>query len=205
MQQGGVITASLLLITALVVWAIMTLELPTTPYGGRAAFLFPLLILFVELGARWLAHRGLGGNSRVLDARAQAMASAHELSLPQITLPLYLACAVLLGAQIALLAGLFIETILQLTTIGQQSRTIAKSFYRIATNGLIVLAGGGCYELLLWLAGQHIPQPPFEVRLGAAAVGALVMLLLYPLITLPLVGKAPGLSIAGSWVHYFKT
>jgi signal transduction histidine kinase len=204
-QQVLVIIASLGMIAALIAWAVLTLQMPTAPYGGRAAFLFPLLILFVEMGARWLAHGGLGGNNRVLDVQAHYAASEHELSLPQITLPLYLACAVLLGAQIAVLAGLVIEIILQITTIGQQSRTLAKSFYRIATNGLVVLAGGGCYAVLLWIAGQHISQPPFEVRLGAAAAGALVMLLLYPLITLPLVGKAPGLSAPRSWAHYFKT
>lgn len=204
-QQGLVIGASLLILAALMAWALITFQPPTAPYGGRAAFLFPLLILLVELGARWLTRQGLLSVNRSLDKQIDDVSSGQALALPQITLPLYLACAVLLGAQIAVLAALFIELALQSAVIAQQPKITARSLYRVAGNGLLVLAGGGCYGLLVWVASLHMQHLPFEVRLGAAAVGALVMLLLYPLIALPLMGKAPGTSIPQSWAHYFKT
>src|ERR1051326_5603327 len=133
-KQGLVITTSLVLIAAMLTWALTTFQSPTAPYGGRAAFLFPLLILLVELGARRLAQGGLWHIRRALEAQPSRIANGQRSALPQITLPLYLACAVLLGAQIAVLAALFIETALQVGAIIQQPRAIAKALYRVATD-----------------------------------------------------------------------
>ncbi len=205
LQDWLVMAGSLLVIAALAAWAMATYRQPAAPYGERAAFLFPLLILLVELGARWLASRALFDGNRLSNFQAQYAASERELSLPHITLPLYLACAVLLGVQTAVLAALIIETLLQIVAIFQRSREIKAALYRVASNGLVVLAGGGCYRLLVWITGQHLDQPPFEVRLGAASVGALVMLMLYPLVALPLLAKAPETPSLRSWARYFST
>ncbi|HEY7350058.1 MAG TPA: sensor histidine kinase [Ktedonobacterales bacterium] len=204
-QQVLVTVISLSLIVALAAWALKTYLPPVAPYGERAAFIFPLLILLVELGARWLAYRALLGGNRVIDLQAQFAPDGQGFSLPQITLPLYLACAVLLGAQTAVLAAVIIETLLQIIAITQQTRGIKEASYRVATNGVVVLAGGGCYTALVWIAGQQIHHPPFEIRLGAAAVGAMVMLILYPAIALPLVAKSPGKSPLRYWTAYFRT
>src|SRR5215472_2778304 len=94
LQDWLITGGSLLVIAALAVGALTTYRQPAAPYGERAAFLFPLLILLVELGARWLAYRALFQGKRPGDFQTLYLASERELSLPHITLPLYLACAV---------------------------------------------------------------------------------------------------------------
>ncbi len=204
MRQALARAGSLAVIAALAAWALITYPPPVAPYGERAAFIFPLLILLAELGARWLAHRALSG-SHIANLQAQHAAHGQGLALPQITLPLYLACAVLLGVQTAVLAALIIETCLQGLAILRPSRQIKASIYRVAANGLVVLTGGGCYGVLIWLTGQPLYHPPFGLRLAATAAGALVMFILYPLITLPLGARASGKSALYSWAHYFRT
>ncbi|HEY7358861.1 MAG TPA: histidine kinase, partial [Ktedonobacterales bacterium] len=196
---------SVVVIGALAAWALATYPQPAASYGQRAAFLFPLLILLVELGARWLAYRALFGDHRIAELQAEYTASGQGLSLPQITLPLYLACAVLLGAQTAVLAAIIIEILLQAIAIVQHSRAVRESLYRVAANALVVLAGGGGYGLLVGIAGQSVAHPAFGVRLAAAVVGAMAMLFLYPLVVLPLVAKSSGKSLPQSWIHYFRT
>jgi signal transduction histidine kinase len=203
--HGLALAGSALVIGSLAAWALTTYPQPVAAYEKRAAFLFPLLILLVELGARWLAYRAVLRSRPLNDLQAEPAARAQQSSLPQITFPLYLACAVLLGVQTAVLAALIIETSLQVTAIIRQSSEIKASLYRVATNGLVVLAGGGCYGLLVGLAGQSVYHPPFGVRLAAAAAGALVMLILSPLITLPLLPGTSGISFLQSWTHYFRT
>ncbi len=204
-QQALVTAGSLIMIAATAAWAQRTYTHPVAPYGERAAFLFPLLILLVDLGARWLGYRALLGGNRILDLQAQDMANGQSLSLPQITLPLYLACGVLLGVQTAALAALIIEALLQVVAIIQRARKIRESIYRVAANGLIVLAGSGCYGMLVWTAGQPLYHPHFGWRLIATAAGALVMLSLSPLIALPLAAKAPGKSTLRNFARYFGT
>lgn len=204
-RHALVTAGSLLIIAALAAWALITYSHPVAAYGQRAVFLFPLLILLVDLGARWLAYRALLGGHSLLDFQAQYAARASGLSLPQITLPLYLACAVLFGMHTAILAVFGIETLLQVVPIIQRTRAIRDASYWVAANGLVVLASGGCYAMVVWLRGQSIYYPPFGLGLAAATAGALGMLILYPLAALPLAAKAPDTSLLQSWAHYFKT
>src|SRR6185437_13010314 len=164
-QQALFTVASFLVIAAMVAWAVKTYPLPVAPYGERAAFLFPLLILLVELGARRLAQRALLGANRNDGAQAQHAPGSRGLALPQITLPLYLACTVLFGVQAAVLSAFIIETVLQVLAISQRSREIREAIYRVAANGLVVLAGCGCYSILIGIEGQSVSHPTFGVRL----------------------------------------
>src|SRR6185437_5960608 len=116
-----------------------------------------------------------------------------------------LACTVLFGVQAAVLSAFIIETVLQILAISQRSREIREAIYRVAANGLVVLAGGGCYSILIGIEGQSVSHPTFGVRLAAALAGALVMLILYPLIILPLVVKDSSASALHSWARYFRT
>ncbi len=193
------------MIAAVAAWALTTYSQPVAAYEERAAFLFPLLILLVELGARRLAQHALLGANRYAGLQAPSISSGQGLSLPQITLPLYLACAVLFGVQTAVLAAFIIETVLQVLAISRRSREIKEALYRVTANGLVVLAGGGCYGFLVGIAGQSVPHPAFGVRLAAAVAGALVMLILYPLIVLPLAAKDSSISALHSWARYFRT
>ncbi len=204
-QQAFFTTASFLVIALVVAWAVKTYPLPVAPYGERSAILFPLLILLVELGARRLSQRALLGANRNDGVQAQHLSGSQRLSLPQITLPLYLACAVLFTVQTAVLAACVIETILQIVAISQHSRKINQAIYRVAANGLVVLAGSGCYGILIEIAGQSPAHPTFGLRLAAALAGAMVMLILYPLIILPLVAKDTNASALHSWARYFRT
>jgi hypothetical protein len=83
----------LLVVTAaLVAWAVVTYRGPGPPYGDRAVVLFPLFILLVDLGAQWLAYRSLRDEGIPLAPGEQKQAPLPPLSLPQVALPLYLAC-----------------------------------------------------------------------------------------------------------------
>src|SRR5579859_1887534 len=205
MQQVLVLGGSLLLVAGLTAWALLTYRHPVAPYAGRAIFLLPLLILLVDLGARWSAYRVLFRGGPVLDLQTRTLLNGRALALPQVTLPLYLACAVLLGVQTATLAALVIETLLQFVAVMFRARPLTEAIYRIAANGLVVLAGGGCYQVIVKLAGARLGTASFELRLGAAAGGALVMLLLCPLIVLPLSAKSGSRPFLRSWGRYFKT
>jgi signal transduction histidine kinase len=204
-QQAIFAASSLLVIAVVMAWAVKTYPQPEVPYGERAAYLFPLLILLVELGARRLAQRALLRASRNDGVQAPHVSISQGISLPQITLPLYLACAVLFGVQTAVLAAFVIETILQALAITQRTQEIKHALYRVAANGLVVLAGGGCYGIVVGLAGQSVANPAFGLRLAAAVAGALVMLILYPLSILPLAAKDTNASALQSWARYFKT
>ncbi|HEX6779478.1 MAG TPA: sensor histidine kinase [Ktedonobacterales bacterium] len=203
--QALAILLMALVIGVLAAWALLTFQLPSAPYGMRSVVLFPLLILLVDLGARLSAFQSLwraygGGN-----AEARKAIGKRVLALPQVTLPLYLACAILLGLQTAVLAALLIEGILQALVVALRPRNAWQAMYRVTANGLLVLAGGGCYRLLVDIfasGGQHID---FEVRLGVDAAGALVMLLLWPLVILPLEDDGVRHLSLRTWFQYFRT
>ncbi len=194
-----------LVIGGLAAWASLTFQLPKAPYEIESVFLFPLLILLVDLGARLSAFHSLGRAFGGSNAEARKAIGKRVLALPQVTLPLYLACAILLGLQTAVLAALLIEGILQALVVTLRPKNAWQAMYRVAANGLLVLAGGGCYRLLVDIfvpGGQHIP---FEVRLGVDAAGALVMLLLWPLVVLPLEDDGVRRLSPRAWLHYFRT
>jgi signal transduction histidine kinase len=204
-QQSLRMGGSLLVIALLAVWALATYQQPAAPYGGRAIFTFPLLILLVDLGARWSAYRTISRDNRVVDLQTQQATGVRPLALPQITLPLYLAASVLLGIQTAVLAAFIIEAFLQAAAITWHMRKPNESLYRVAANGLVVLAGGVCYWMLVRLTTADSAHPPFAVQLGAAAAGIFVMFLLYPLIALPLIETTPGKPSLHRWASYFRT
>ncbi len=212
-SQGGgrpglhwlVLISTVLVIAGLATWAILTYHRPAAPYGGRAVFLFPLLILLVDVAARLSAFRSVWRTAPGSGQEARAAVGRSILTLPQVTLPLYLACSVLLGVQTAVLAALLIEGILQLAMRAWKVRSIDGALYRIAANGLVVLAGGGSYQVLVGLASSGAHQASFPARLGVAAIGALVMLGLWPLAILPLQGADLQRVSLRSWLRFFRT
>lgn len=195
----------MLVIAVVAAWALATYPQPAEAYEERSTFLFPLLILLVDLGARRLAQRALLGANHHDALQTQQPSNSQGLSLPQITLPLYLAGAVLFGVQAAVLDAFIIETILQIVAISQHTRGMRNALYRVAANGLVVLAGGGCYEILIGMVSQSAARPAFGLRLAAAVAGALVMLVLYPLLIVPSAARGTGASVLHGWARYFKT
>jgi signal transduction histidine kinase len=204
-QQLLVLGGSLAFIGVLATWALATYQQPTDPYVERAVFLFPLLILSVDLGTHWFAYWPLGQGNSATSTQAQRTASRRALTLPQITLPLYLACAVLLGLQIAVLAALLIEGALQSISIIRRIEGAREAIYRVAANGLVVLAGGGCYHILVGIATLRAQSAPFALRLGTAVAGALVMFMLCPLPALPSAANGIDRPLLHNWLHYFRT
>jgi signal transduction histidine kinase len=199
-----VLIGAVLVIAGLATWASLTYRRPVAPYGGQAVFLFPLLILLVDVVARLSAFRSVRRAAQGSD-QTRTTIGGRMLALPQVTLPLYLACAVLLGVQTAVLAALLIEGILQLAMLAWRVRSMRGALYRVAANGLVVLAGGGCYQVLVRVASLGAYQASFPVRLGVAAIGALVMLALWPLAVLPLQeGNLHGVSLR-PWLRSFRT
>src|SRR5579883_2298790 len=194
----------LLLSGAMAAWAVVTYQRPLTSYEHRAIFVLPFLILLADLGARWSAYRALWrGNHGALSI--QPPVNGRTLALPQVTLPLYLACAILLGTQTAVLAALLIEAILQVIALVQRIGGVESAIYRVAANGLVVLAGGGCYQALQGLIASEGRLAPLALQLTLAPVGALVMLALCPLVGFPFAAAGPGRFSLRSWLHYFKT
>ncbi|SRR5579883_336315 len=194
----------LLLSGAMAAWAVVTYQRPLTSYEHRAIFVLPFLILLADLGARWSAYRALWrGNHGALSI--QPPVNGRTLALPQVTLPLYLACAILLGTQTAVLAALLIEAILQVIALVQRIGGVESAIYRVAANGLVVLAGGGCYQALQGLIASEGRLAPLALQLTLAPVGALVMLALCPLVGFPFAAAGPGRFSPRSWLRYFKT
>ncbi len=194
-----------LVIGALVAWTLVTYRRPAAPYGGRAVFLFPLLILLVDVGARLLAYRSLWRTYQGNESERRKAVGRRMLSLPQVTLPLYLACAVLLGVQIAVLAVLLIESILQFVMVAFRARSMTAALYRVAAVGPVVLVGGGCYWILALSLAGRVHGAPFSVRLGCAAAGALLMLALWPLVVIPMEYDERGRVSFRAWLRYFRT
>jgi signal transduction histidine kinase len=199
------VAGSIVLIAALASWALATYQPLTAPYGNRTVFLFPLLILLVDLGAQWLAYRSLRHEKSIASQEEKRAISERTLGLPQVALPLYLACSVLLSTQIAVLVALLIEGFAQFVAVARRQRTAERALSMMALAGVLALTGGVCYQVLLGLASAHGIAGLFSVRLGAGMVSALAMLALCPLATLPDGESAGWRSVLRRWPRYFRS
>ncbi|HEY7125497.1 MAG TPA: sensor histidine kinase [Ktedonobacterales bacterium] len=199
------IAGMLALIVALASWALATYQPLTAPYGDRTVFLFPLLILLVDLGAQWLAYRSLKHESTATSQEEKQALSERPLALPQVTLPMYLACAVLLSTQIAVLVALIIEGFSQLVAVIRHRRRVERALAMMALAGTLALAGGVCYQMLLEIARAYGIAGLFSIRLGAGLASALAMLALCPLATLPEKGSSGVQGVLRRWPRYFRT
>lgn len=199
------IAGMLVLIALLTIWALVTYEPLTAPYGDRTIFLFPLLILLVDLAAQGLAYRSLKHESSTATQEEKQALDERALALPQVALPLYLACSVLLSTQIAVLVALLIEGFSQFVAVARRRRRMAWALSMMALAGVLALVGGACYHILLGLARAHGVAGLFSVRLSAGVVSALAMLVLCPLATPP-DGEGAGLQgLLRRWPRYFRT
>jgi signal transduction histidine kinase len=199
------IAGMLALIVVLASWALATYQPLVAPYGKRTLFLFPLLILLVDLGAQWLAYRSLRHERSTASQEERQALSERTLGLPQVALPLYLACSVLLSTQVAVLVALVIEGFSQFVAVMRRKRRVERALAMAVLAGVLALTGGVCYQVLLGIAGAHGVAGFFSVRLGAGLVSALAMLALCPLAT-PADGASVGLwGVLRRWPRYFRT
>jgi signal transduction histidine kinase len=194
----------------LLAWALYSYQPAPNFYGPRAVFsLLTLSILLALLGRILLLHllkleravTGTPGNRQRTTWRL--------LFLFDITAPIYLAAAVLIGPPAAVLIALITQVVLQGFTLLRGFISWTEASYRIASTALLALISGVVYS---WIGGppqnnvvnQLEPIAESKEFLGAI-LAAMVMMLLIIVVSLPVIAQTNGSGFKAAWQEYWQS
>src|SRR2546421_8248005 len=132
-------------------------------YGPRAIYSLVLLSIILALLGRFLLLHSL----KLEAAETQVLPPAHRpreawkpLFLFDITAPLYLAAAVLIGVPAAVLTALITQLFLQAYTFLRGYVSWWEASYRVVTAALVALLSGATYR---WISGSIYTSSLFSL------------------------------------------
>ncbi|TMC89555.1 MAG: hypothetical protein E6J22_14185, partial [Chloroflexi bacterium] len=135
----------------LFIWSLMNYQPAHNLYGPRAIYSLVLLSIILALLGRFLLLHSL----KLEASEAQVLPPAHRpreawkpLFLFDITAPLYLAAAVLIGVPAAVLTALITQLFLQAYTFLRNYVGWKEASYRLTATAVVVLLSGTLFKLI---------------------------------------------------------
>lgn len=201
---------SLLFSLAFLGWSLINYQPATNFYGPRAIYSLIVLSIFLSLLGRVLLLRLLT-REMTENTRTHQRAVWQPLFLFDITAPIYLAAAVLIGIPAAVLSALLTQTLLQGYTMLRGFVSWVEACYRIASSILTAFLSGVIY---IWIVGPHHydfsgSSPLYHIaesqELIGAIVAAFVMLVLISLFSLPILMADNHMSLRAAWSQYLHS
>ena len=199
---------SLAITLALLLWSTTNYHAVPIVYGPRAIYsMIVLSIVLGLLGRILLLHVLRVEVAETESVRERLLTVTQPLFLLDTTAPLYLAAGVLIGVPASVLVALLTQAVLQGYTILRKFASWSEASYRIATTGLVALISSTIY---VWVAGpahNHL----LDVGVGQIAesreflgsiLAAIVILLLFVLVSLPVMKHGNHSTLKAAWYEY---
>jgi signal transduction histidine kinase len=196
-------------------WSFIAYQPAHNFYGPRAIYSLLFLSIILALLGRFLLLRLLNvetstGTSEL--PRSQQLREEWKvLFLFDITAPVYLAAAVLIGVPAAVLTALITQIFLQAYTLLRGYVSWGEASYRVASVALVALLSGETYN---WISGSiHtsilstlLPSHVAESKefLGAI-IAAVIAQLLIGLTSIPLIANVDSFRLHSAWRAYLHS
>jgi signal transduction histidine kinase len=202
--------ASLAVALGFLVWSLINYQPATNFYGPRAIYSLIVLSLFLSLLGRVLLLRLLT-KEMTESTRTQQQAVWKPLLLLDITAPIYLAAAVLIGIPAAVLSALLTQALLQGYTMLRGFVSWAEACYRVGSSALSAFLSGAVYILIV---GSHhndfsVGPPLYHLAESQELIGsiaaALVMMVLISLFALPILVVDNHVDLRVAWKQYLRS
>jgi signal transduction histidine kinase len=194
----------------LLVWSLYHYQPNPNLYGPRAIYSMVILSIALALSGRVMLLRMLKQELAKKDVLHYHLRSTWRLLfLFDITAPLYLAAAVLIGPPAAVLLALITQTVLQGFTLSRKFVSWTEACYRIASIALITLISSLVYR---WIGGpplnhfvdQFKPIGESKEFLGSI-LAAVVMMLLLMVFSLTLILQMDRAGLKAAWQEYLRS
>ncbi len=196
-------------------WSFIAYQPAHNFYGPRSIFSLLFLSIILALLGRFLLLRLLTFETppgKLELPRAQRLREEWKsLFLFDITAPVYLAAAVLIGVPAAVLTALVTQIFLQAYTYIRGYVSWWEASYRVVTAALVALLSGATYS---WISGSiHtsifsslLPSHVAESKefLGAI-IAAVIAQLLLGLASIPLIAGEDSFRLHSAWRAYFHS
>ncbi len=196
-------------------WSFISYQPAHNFYGPRAVYSLLFLSIILALLGRFLLLRLLtfetSTGTHELPRSQQLREEWKALFLFDITAPVYLAAAVLIGVPAAVLTALITQIFLQAYTLLRGYVSWGEASYRVATVALVALLSGETYN---WISGSiHtnilstlLPTHVAESKefLGAI-IAAVIAQLLLSLTSVPLITNVDSFKLHSAWKAYLHS
>lgn len=201
---------SLAVALGFLVWSLINYQPAANFYGHRAIYSLIVLSLFLSLLGRLLLLR-LITTEMTESTRTLRRAIWQPLLLFDITAPIYLAAAVLIGVPAAVLSALLTQALLQGYTMLRGFVSWAEACYRVGSSAVFTFISGAVY---IWIVGPNhndfaLGPPLYHLaesqELIGAIVAALVMLVLISLFALPVLMVDNHVGLRAAWNQYLHS
>jgi signal transduction histidine kinase len=201
---------SLAIALAFLTWSLINYQPATNYYGPRAIYSLIVLSLFLALLGRVLLLRMLT-TEMTESTRAHQRAIWQPLFLFDITAPIYLAAAVLIGVPAAVMSALLTQALLQGYTMLRGFVSSVEACYRVASSTLFTFISGVVYISIVGPRHDYfgISPPLYHIAESQELIGAIVaaftMLVLISLFSLPILMVDNQVSLRGAWSEYLHS
>src|SRR5947209_7005297 len=183
-------------------------------YGPRAIYSLVLLSIILALLGRFLLLHSL----KLEASEAQVLPPAHRpreawkpLFLFDITAPVYLAAAVLIGVPAAVLTALITQVFLQAYTFLRDYVGWKEASYRLTATAVVVFLSGTLFKLIAGSVHDSISSNPSLYHFAesreflGSILAAAVMLCLFGVSSFPLVADAYSSNFRSAWIEYLHS
>lgn len=194
----------------LLAWSLYSYQPAPNFYGPRAIYSLLLLSIMLALLGRALLLRLLRMESTETPVVYYPLPAAiRTLFLFDLTAPLYLAAAVLIGVPAAVITALVTQTCVQAFTLWRGFVSLTGACYRIASTALLVLISGAIY---VWVAGppqtyviNHYRPISESAEFLGSILGAVIMMLLITLVSLSIIVRTNRVDLRAAWQEYLQS
>lgn len=203
--------SSLCVSLALFVWALLHYQPVNTFYGPRAIYSLMLLSVLLALSGRFLLLRLLKAETRAAPEQRQRLREEWQpIFLFDITAPVYLAAAVLIGVPAAIITTIVTQVCLHGYTYLRGYVSLTEASYRVAAMGLLMLVAGFAYTRIASSPPGYFTmanlEPSFESSefLGSILAAAIILCLI-ALVSLPVLMHVKQISFKAAWYDYMHS
>ncbi len=191
-------------------WSLVHYQPTTNFYGSRAIYSLIVLSLFLSLLGRMLLLR-LIMTEMTESTRTQQRVIWQPLLLFDITAPIYLAAAVLVGVPAAVLSALLTQALVQGYTLLRGFVSWAGACYHIGSSAVFAFFSGAVYILIVgpnhndFAVGPPLYHLAESNELIGSIVAALAMLALISLFALPVLMVNNQVGLRAAWSQYLHS
>ncbi len=209
-SQPLIAFGSLLITLAFLAWSLVNYQPATNFYGPRAIYSLIVLSIFLSLLGRVLLLHLLT-REMTESTRTHQRAIWQPLFLFDITAPIYLAAAVLIGIPAAVLSALLTQALLQGYTMLRGFVSWVEACYRVASSVLMAFLTGVIY---IAIVGPHhndfgVSAPLYHIAESQELIGAIVaafsMLVFISLFALPVLMADNHIGLREAWSQYLHS
>lgn len=198
----------------LFIWSLMNYQPAHNLYGPRAIYSLVLLSIILALLGRFLLLHSLkleAAETQMLPLPQRPREAWKPLFLFDITAPLYLAAAVLIGVPAAVLTALITQVILQAYTFFRNYVGWKEASYRLTATAVVVFLSGTLFKSIAGSVHDSISSNPSLYHFAesneflGSILAAAVMLCLFGVSSFPLVADAYSSNFRSAWAAYLHS